>query len=153
AAHAMWWCGVEPLLARAGWRTVVVELSGHGDSDRRPRYQPDTWAREVAAITRAEAGGPGLLVGHSMGGRVALWAAAREPALFTGLILVDTPVRRPVGARTGARLPRRTSRYPTAEDALARFRLVPDHGGVSGAVLRQVAAHGLARYSDEWGWK
>ena len=43
-----------PLLTD-GWRVVAVDLSGHGDSDRRDRYSLDTWAREVLGVV-AEAG-------------------------------------------------------------------------------------------------
>ena len=42
-------------LLAEGWRVVAVDLSGHGDSDRRDRYSLDTWAREVLAVV-AEAG-------------------------------------------------------------------------------------------------
>ena len=49
AAHSRWWDHIAPLLT-SGWRVVAVDLSGHGDSDRRDRYSLDTWAREVLAV-------------------------------------------------------------------------------------------------------
>ena len=54
AAHSRWWDHIAPMLTD-GWRVVAVDLSGHGDSDRRDRYSLDTWAREVLAVV-AEAG-------------------------------------------------------------------------------------------------
>src|SRR5262249_57102754 len=37
AAHSRWWDHIAPLLI-GGWRVVAVDLSGHGDSDRRDRH-------------------------------------------------------------------------------------------------------------------
>src|SRR6266699_6796291 len=42
AAHARWWDHIAPLLAR-GRRVVALDLSGHGDSDRRDAYNLDLW--------------------------------------------------------------------------------------------------------------
>src|SRR5438034_962943 len=72
AAHSRWWDHIAPMLTD-GWRVVAVDLSGHGDSDRRDRYSLDTWAREVLAVV-AEAGSAAasVVIGHSMGGLVTL---------------------------------------------------------------------------------
>src|ERR1700743_2238622 len=72
AAHSRWWDHIAPMLTD-GWRVVAVDLSGHGDSDRRQRYSLDTWAREVLAVV-AEAGSStaSVVIGHSMGGLVTL---------------------------------------------------------------------------------
>src|SRR5579872_5378260 len=66
AAHSRWWDHIAPLLNN-GWRVVAVDLSGHGDSDRRARYSLDMWAREVLAVV-AEAGSSAasVVIGHSM---------------------------------------------------------------------------------------
>jgi pimeloyl-ACP methyl ester carboxylesterase len=78
AAHSRWWDHVAPLLAN-GRRVVALDLSGHGDSGRRDRYDLDSWADEtLAAATDAGAAGPVTLVGHSMGGYVVLRAASRH---------------------------------------------------------------------------
>ena len=75
AAHARWWDHIAPLLA-AGHLVAAVDLSGHGDSGRRAAYSLDGWAEEVAAVA-ADAGitGQPVIIGHSMGGFVALRAA------------------------------------------------------------------------------
>src|SRR5260370_36800646 len=41
AAHSRWWDHIAPMLTD-GWRVVAVDLSGHGDSDRRDPPTPDT---------------------------------------------------------------------------------------------------------------
>ena len=70
AAHSRWWDHIAPMLTD-GWRVVAVDLSGHGDSDRRDRYSLDTWAREVLAVLRFE---------H---GRLTDIAAFEQPSMFT----------------------------------------------------------------------
>jgi pimeloyl-ACP methyl ester carboxylesterase len=57
----------------------------------------------------AEAGGPVLLGGHSMGGTTSLMVAAERPDLVRGLILVD-PVMMPRAARLMMRLYKLTGR-------------------------------------------
>src|SRR5579871_4929804 len=86
AAHSRWWDHIAPLLT-SGWRVVAVDLSGHGDSDRRDRYSLDTWAREVLAVV-AEAGTPAasVVIGHSMGGLVTLRLATLAGSRIAGAV-------------------------------------------------------------------
>lgn len=72
-------------------RFLVPDLRGHGDA---PPLGPGdslaTLANDVLATTKA--GGlhpPVRLVGHSLGGRVALVAADLEPALFDQVVVLD----------------------------------------------------------------
>jgi pimeloyl-ACP methyl ester carboxylesterase len=46
-------------------------------------------AGDVAALIEAEAGGPATMIGHSMGGKVAMALALTRPELVTRLIVVD----------------------------------------------------------------
>src|ERR1700730_4998919 len=76
AAHSRWWDHIGPLLA-SDRRVVAIDLSGHGDSGRRPSYSLDGWAREVLAVAEdAGIAAPPTVIGHSMGGLVTLRAAA-----------------------------------------------------------------------------
>src|SRR2546429_7805098 len=74
AAHSRWWDHIAPMLTD-GWRVVAIDLSGHGDSDRRDRHSPRTWApggvaglaaggaAPAAGGLRRRSGGPGALRG------------------------------------------------------------------------------------------
>ncbi|WP_324606696.1 alpha/beta fold hydrolase [Kitasatospora azatica] len=90
-----------PLLA--GHRSFLVDLLGFGISDRPTGfpYTLEAHADAVAAALRA-AGVTGVqLVGHSMGGAVAIVLASRHPELVARLVLADAnldpvaPARRP----------------------------------------------------------
>src|SRR6478609_9754248 len=51
-AHAHWWTHVAATFADE-LRVVAVDLSGHGDSSHRDRYDIEQWTREVTAVARA----------------------------------------------------------------------------------------------------
>ena len=155
AAHARWWDHVAPQLP-AGLRVAALDLSGHGDSDWRESYSLDRWAEEVVAVaTDAGIAGAPFIIGHSLGGTVAMRAAARYGAALAGIVVIDTPLfEAPQGPREAAMgfgAGQRT--YPSREAALARFRLVPEHP-VLPYVRDHVAAWSVAARDDgEWGWK
>jgi pimeloyl-ACP methyl ester carboxylesterase len=76
-----------PLLARTH-RVVVLDLPGHGGSAALPAVPSLAgFADRVAAVAEQESAVPALVVGHSMGGVVALRLAARRPQLVRGLVL------------------------------------------------------------------
>jgi pimeloyl-ACP methyl ester carboxylesterase len=156
AAHSGWWDHVAPLLA-GEYCVVALDLSGHGDSDRRSGYDLDTWAREVVAVADDTGmGEPPMVIAHSMGGWVGMTAAADHGEHLGGLILLDSMVRRPdpeeeahrVGAAFG---PLRV--YPTLEDALAHFRTVPDQPTSLPYVIDHVARGSLREVEGGWSWK
>src|SRR5262249_12118544 len=83
-------------------RALVIEVRGHGrsaapaDSD----YSLDAMAPDVDAIVQHLGVERSLVVGHSMGGGIALAYAAAHPQQVVGLFLVDPiddPARRPAG--------------------------------------------------------
>ncbi len=85
-SRRMW----DPLLdaLAATWRVVRIDVRGHGESDRRPPYDPVTMADDVAAVVEALGLGAPLLVGHSMGGVVvSAYGGAGHPA--RGIVNVD----------------------------------------------------------------
>ena len=102
------------------WRTVAgglvgdfqvaaLDLPGHGLSGKPASgYSIDAMARTVAAVITTLSESPVVLVGHSMGGAVAVWVAASRPELVERLVLIDAaglpgPVLSSVGvSSTGA---------------------------------------------------
>jgi pimeloyl-ACP methyl ester carboxylesterase len=158
-AHAHWWSAVAPLLARDGQTVAALDLSGHGDSGRRGTYSLETWAHEVLAVVHEVSPEGAVVVGHSMGGMVALSAAASDEAgVVQGVIVVDTRVQAPPvpeKAKVGQRmmdLPNKL--YPDEETALRHFRLVPRQPDPAPYMVEHVARLGLRRTDrGEWTWK
>ena len=74
-----------------GARTVALDMPNFGRSKPLPKEPDiDRYADAVAAFIRARALDRPVLVGHSLGGVVAMSLAARFPRLIRGLVLVDS---------------------------------------------------------------
>jgi pimeloyl-ACP methyl ester carboxylesterase len=72
------------------WRFVTPDLRNHGASPWADTMTyPSMAADVVALIEGAEGGGPCALVGHSMGGKVAMIVALSRPDLVERLVVVD----------------------------------------------------------------
>jgi len=84
------WDEIAPSMA-PHYRTLAITLRGHGDSGRGPAKGGglEAWVRDLESafdhldIDRL------VLVGHSLGGRIAMLYAARNPQKLAGLVLVD----------------------------------------------------------------
>jgi pimeloyl-ACP methyl ester carboxylesterase len=84
------WDGLAPRLA-ARYRVVTLDLAGHGESGRqRAQWTMAAYGQDVKAVVEAVNAEEIVLVGHSMGGPVALEAARRMPERVNGVVLIDT---------------------------------------------------------------
>jgi pimeloyl-ACP methyl ester carboxylesterase len=88
-AHVWSWCA--PSFA-PHYRVVAYDHRGHGQSDRDPegRYDHESMALDVAAVMDALGAARAVIVGHSLGGRVAMRFAGMHPERLAGLIIVDS---------------------------------------------------------------
>jgi pimeloyl-ACP methyl ester carboxylesterase len=135
---------------------LAIDLSGHGDSDRRDSYSFDLWSREILAVAK-DAGitKPPVVIGHSMGGIVTLQLAALYGARIEGAVVIDSPVREPAPEERAARGDRVFGElrvYPTKEAILSRFRPVPDQP-VLGYIADHVAETSIREGGGGWTWK
>lgn len=130
------WDDLIPELAENGYAAYAPDLLGHGDSPRldsrayRMDWVFDHFCAWMRSLRLRE---PALLVGHSLGGRVALEYARRVSAWTRGLVLVNpfySPSQLP-------RLIRKTYSYPSLSGALVGkapewlFRLLVDVSSVA----------------------
>jgi pimeloyl-ACP methyl ester carboxylesterase len=156
AAHARWWSHLAPLFTHH-YHVVAVDLSGHGDSDRRERYSHDLWAEEVMAVTSdARFPGPPVVVGHSLGGLVTIQTAATYGDALAGAVIVDSPVRRSdpeTEEGTRGRAFRAPGTYPDLETALGHFYLIPPQPDPDPWILDHVARNSLHDTGSGWTWK
>lgn len=155
AAHSRWWDHIGPLLTQDR-RVIALDLAGHGDSGRLDSYGFDVWAREVLAVA-ADAGitEPPVVIGHSMGGFVALRLASLAGSQLEGVVVIDAPVR-DMAPEEHAALERRAFGplrvYPSRESILARFRPIPDQPTLD-YITSHVAATSVRAADGGWTWK
>jgi pimeloyl-ACP methyl ester carboxylesterase len=107
------------------YRIVSIDQRGSGDSDKPERgYEQEYFAADVEAVVDAIGGGPAVLVGHSRGGWLAPYVAARRPDIVERLVLID-PARMTYESEDAqetfySRVREGLGPFATAEDALHR---------------------------------
>ena len=157
AAHAHWWDHIAPFLQADGMRVAALSMSGHGDSDWRDHYSHEQWAAEVMAVARdAGIAGPPFIIGHSLGGSVAITTAVRYGFSLAGIVVVDTAVYEgpPPPEMSTPEMGFGIGRtYPSEEAIVSRFRLVPEQPTAPYAREHVAAWSVTARDHGEWGWK
>ena len=155
-AHAHWWDFIAPYFTDHNC-VVAIDLSGMGDSGHRPGYTTEGFANEVLGVCEhAGFRRDTVLVGHSFGGFVTLKAGLLHGDQFTGVVLVDAPVRPPdyEWERDPKYSPIKPKRvYPDMETALSRFRLVPAQPCENQYILDYIARHSLRQVNGGWSWK
>jgi pimeloyl-ACP methyl ester carboxylesterase len=85
------WGSTAEKVAGEGWRTVALDLRGHGDSQWAPNgdYSFTAFGGDVVAVVD-QLGRPPVLVGASLGGMSALLAeGTSDRTVSSGLVLVD----------------------------------------------------------------
>jgi pimeloyl-ACP methyl ester carboxylesterase len=151
AAHSGWWDHVAPLLT--GHRVAALDLTGHGSSDRRAQYHPLLWAREVAAVAAAADLDRPVVVGHSMGGWVAVTVGVEHADAVSSVVVIDSPLNDQPPDEQRLRERRRPHRvYPTVEEAVGRFRTLPPQDVVLPHVREHVARGSLRPVEGGWTW-
>jgi pimeloyl-ACP methyl ester carboxylesterase len=86
--------GIAEALAAHGNRVVLLDLLGHGRSDRpthAAEYRIDTYAEQVFALLDHLGADDAVLGGLSLGANVSLFAATQQPERVRGLVL-EMPV-------------------------------------------------------------
>ncbi|MGI9326539.1 MAG: alpha/beta fold hydrolase, partial [Pseudomonadales bacterium] len=160
-AHLEWWRFVAPMLADQ-FRVAALDLSGHGNSDWRERYDGGQLGREVWAVCEAaDLGERPIVVGHSFGGYVALETARQFGEQMGGVIFMDFTVAAPEQyvewglrvEREGVQPKRKMRTYPKRSEALGRFRLVPEQPVYHPDILSHLAEHSLKEVPGGWTWK
>ena len=144
-------------------RLVAVDLPGHGLSDPLPpamSYHFMDHLQDIHVAVKSAGSAPVRLLGHSMGGALALAYAAAFPELVSSVVSIDA--LGPMGDRPehtarrlrDAVLARASSlqrgRLFDSRDAALAAREGDEH--VSRAGVEQLAARGLAKEPGGWRW-
>lgn len=90
AAASGWW-RVGPDLADRGWDVTAPDLRGHGSSPQSDTYLFSHQVEDLLALGN----GWDAVLGHSMGGNLAVLAATADPGWARGLVLQDPALMLP----------------------------------------------------------
>jgi pimeloyl-ACP methyl ester carboxylesterase len=127
-----WWDEIAPELA-ADHRVIRLDLIGHGGTEAPASgYTIERQAKLVAAVLDKLGVGRAVVIGHSMGGEVAIAFAEANPARVERLVLIDSPPKPETHFTLGTRL----ALTPVLGELLSRF--------TSDATIRRMLAQGFA---------
>ncbi len=156
---------------RADWHVIAPDLRGHGDSQWSTdgSYTMAGYVYDLAQLVHQQSLAPVTIIGHSLGGNVALRYAGIYPETVARLVAIEglgpSPARLAErAAKTitermdewireqrglAGRLPRR---YPSIEDALRRMQEENPH--LTAEQARHLTVHGANQNEDgTYSWK
>jgi len=155
-AHANWWDFIAPRLADR-FHVVAPHLSGMGESGHRDAYSTALFSDEVIAVMQhAGLGADTVVVGHSLGGAVALTLGVRHAGRVRGIVMLDSAVFPPdqPSPFDPAKAPYRPKTIcPDYASAVARFFPLPQQPCQHPYLLQYVAHHSVAPMHGGWSWK
>ncbi len=164
--HARCWGQVVAQLK--GRRVIAIDQRGHGRSDKVTQIRWQDFGHDLAEVVRRLDLQNVLGVGHSAGGHAMVEAAAREPARFRRLVLIDPTILAPEqyaargSADDGAFVPVAGNTHPAAkrrrhftsiEEMIERLREKPSFGAFTPAALRDYCTWGLLPCVDPPGFE
>ncbi len=147
AANVHWW---EPLAEALATRMHVVALDfrGHGDSDFPDTLLPGAFSDDLEALLADLDAPEPILIGHSLGGRVALEHAARAGGV-RALVLLDVARGAALPLHEATRRALRIRRsYRSEQEAVARFRFLPPALAVTEERRRAIAERSVFELPD-----
>lgn len=140
-----------------GCHCVALDFRGHGRSSTpAPPYEWRYFADDVNGVAEALELSGAVGVGHSLGGHAVTLAAARQPPLFAGLLLID-PVIMPREMYVGVVeyehfTARRRNEWDSPDEMYARFKQRPPFDRFKPEVLRDYVNYGLVPNPDGEGY-
>ena len=142
-------------LAGRGIASLAIDLPGFGASPAPARAGGARYYADLVAPAILEAGDGLVLVGHSLGGRVAVVLAAAHPERFREVILVGAPLLRGAPARPPWRyrlvraLARRHLLSPSRLEAARQRYGSADYRNASGVVRDVLVSMVAESYESE----
>ena len=140
---------LRPVLERAGYRVITMDVRGHGESSARwPDYSAHAVGRDALALLAHLDAGPAVILGSSFAAGSALWAAHDSPRSVAGVVLLGPIVRDPtvpwfarLALNIGLAGPWRVWFWTTYWDSLFPERPV-DQAQVKAAITRNLREPG-----------
>jgi pimeloyl-ACP methyl ester carboxylesterase len=144
------WDDLAPALA-PHYRVLALDLRGHGDSgwDPERRYDYEDHVADLEALVEALGIERLVLVGHSLGGRVAMLYAGGHPERMAGLVVVDSAPELDARGTLRISLDAAERRDPSfSSPAEYETLLASAYPAATPAALRRMARHGLRVRDD-----
>jgi pimeloyl-ACP methyl ester carboxylesterase len=133
------------------YQTLALDHRGHGASawDPERRYEHEVMVDDVECVTAELEIDRLVIIGHSLGGRIATLFAGRHPGRMAGLVLVDVGPELDARGVMRIRQDVESSQAPTfaSVEEYARMLSIAYPAGQPDALMR-MAVHGLRKRDD-----
>jgi len=133
------------------YRTLAMDHRGHGDSDwdSERRYGYGAMVRDVEAVTESLGIDRVVVIGHSLGGRIATLFADRHPEQMAGFVLVDIGPELDLRGAMRVRMDVEANQNPrfASVNEYARALSIA-YPAARPQALERMALHGLRRCED-----
>jgi pimeloyl-ACP methyl ester carboxylesterase len=140
------WGGIQKRLAQRH-RVLAPDLRNHGESEHAARMDYAAMAEDVAELIARRGLAPAAVLGHSMGGKVAMALALAQPAMVARLVVADiAPVRYPPALRGYVAAMRALPLTPglTRREADAALEAAIPEAGIRAFLLQSLDFNGEA---------
>jgi pimeloyl-ACP methyl ester carboxylesterase len=133
-------------------QVLAVDQRNHGHSPHAEPWDYPHMAADVLALIQAEVGTPVHLVGHSMGGKTAMWLAMHHPEWVQTLTVVDMPPSTNRPGHDDVLTALNSVDLPTLQQRAQAEAILQQH--IPEAAVRQFLLKGLYRTDDgRFAWR
>ncbi len=148
------WDDFVPTVA-SHYRVMALDLRGHGNSDWHPdgAYAYENHVEDIEAIIETLGIDRLVVVGHSLGGRIAMLYGGRNPEKLAGLVIVDSAPE--IDHRGSLRISMEAAENQDPSFAsVAEYEqmLVHLYPAATPASIRRMAKHGVNRREHDGRW-
>jgi pimeloyl-ACP methyl ester carboxylesterase len=137
------------------YRVLALDLRGHGDSDWHPEaaYAYSNHVEDVEAIVATLGIERLVVIGHSLGGRIAMLYGGRNPEKLAGLVIVDSAPE--LDHRGTVRISMEAAQNSDPSfGSVAEYeqKLVHLYPAATSASIRRMAIHGSKQREEDGRW-
>jgi pimeloyl-ACP methyl ester carboxylesterase len=148
-ANNVWWQHIACQLTEG--QILSIDLSGHGLSSWDTSYTLTKHAQEVEVLIEEFASGPVYIIGHSYGGAVAALVAANCDIKHS--VMLDTPLYIALDHNDPSPKSYHKYLYQSTEEAISRFKPIPNQPVVDEELLKIVAESSLKKIDEGYVWQ
>ncbi len=137
------------------YRVLALDLRGHGNSDWHTEgaYDYEKHVDDIEAIAKTLGIERLVVIGHSLGGRIAMLYAGRNPEKLAGLVIVDSAPELDHRGTTRISMEAAQNHDPSF-GSIAEYEqmLVHLYPAATSASIRRMALHGCRQREDDGRW-
>ena len=133
------------------YRVLALDQRGHGESDWHPdaAYDYDDFVADLEAVIDGLGIERCVVVGHSLGGRVAMLYGGRHPEKLAGLVIVDSAPELDRRGTTRISMDTAEHKDPTFASVNEYERMLAHaYPAATPASLKRMARHGVRKTED-----